>query len=231
MLEAHDFAQALKHPVWDFAVEIRSLREAGLTNNQIRWLVCSGYIEHAIERTELNSEKRVFHQVRSLALYEQSCFVLTSAGILTAREIELGQCQSAFAGVNHETDVAGDDFQRTVPRWDTARRELHWKTRLVKKFRVSAPNQETILTVFQEENWPPRIDDPLRPDHSTDPKERLHDTIKNLNRRQTNPSLIHFRGDGTGAGVRWDVCLPPQTSPRDPLPTLACTRCKEEDGV
>src|SRR5947207_475841 len=32
---------------------------------------------------------------------------------------------------------------------------------LVKHFRRPAPNQYLILDVFQEENWPERIDDPL----------------------------------------------------------------------
>jgi hypothetical protein len=34
---------------------------------------------------------------------------------------------------------------------------------VVKEFKLPAPNQETILTAFQEEGWPPRIDDPLPP--------------------------------------------------------------------
>ena len=35
-----------------------------------------------------------------------------------------------------------------------------------------------------------------------DPKQRLHDTIKCLNRRQLN-CLIQFGGDGTSEGVIW----------------------------
>ena len=32
----------------------------------------------------------------------------------------------------------------------------------------------------------------------------LNDTIKCLNRKQKN-ALLHFRGDGTGEGVIWEV--------------------------
>ena len=64
-------------------------------------------------------------------------------------------------------------------------------------------NQEAILTAFQEEGWPARIDDPLPPHPEQDPKRRLNDTIKCLNRKQSQ-SLIHFRGDGTGEAVIWE---------------------------
>jgi hypothetical protein len=35
------------------------------------------------------------------------------------------------------------------------------------------------------------------------PKILLHDTIKDLNRRQL-PYLIHFKGDGTGRRIGWE---------------------------
>jgi hypothetical protein len=75
---------------------------------------------------------------------------------------------------------------------------------VVKQFKSPAMNQETILTAFEEENWPPRIDDPLPPEPDLDPKRRLHATINSLNGRQKNP-LIRFVGDGTGEGVRWEL--------------------------
>lgn len=75
---------------------------------------------------------------------------------------------------------------------------------MVKQFRLPAPNQETILTAFQEESWPVRIDDPLPPKAEIDPKERLHNTIKALNRNQKQRRL-KIKGDGTGEGVMWEV--------------------------
>ena len=75
---------------------------------------------------------------------------------------------------------------------------------LVKQFKLPSPNQETVLMAFQEEGWPPRIDDPLPPHPELDPKRRLHDTIKCLNHNQQN-RLIQFHGDGTGEGVLWEL--------------------------
>ena len=68
--------------------------------------------------------------------------------------------------------------------------------------RWPARNQELVLTVFQEEGWPKEIDDPLVPIGGRQSKERLHDTIKNLNRSQ-KIRLIQFRGNGTGEGIVW----------------------------
>jgi hypothetical protein len=76
--------------------------------------------------------------------------------------------------------------------------------KLVKRFRVPSPNQERILAAFEEEGWPPRIDDPLPPHPEQEPKRRLRDTIKSLNRHQIN-RLLHLTGDGTGQGVRWNT--------------------------
>ena len=90
-----------------------------------------------------------------------------------------------------------------VPVWDCDRQELRWGGTLIKQFKVPSPNQETILAAFEEEHWPPRIDDPLPPQMDQEPKRRLHDTINTLNRNQKN-ALIRFLGDGSGQGVRWE---------------------------
>jgi hypothetical protein len=56
---------------------------------------------------------------------------------------------------------------------------------------------------FEEEGWPPRIDDPLPPSPEIDAKSRLRYTIKSLNKRQKK-QLIHFMGDGSGEGIMWE---------------------------
>src|SRR5947208_16269474 len=66
-----------------------------------------------------------------------------------------------------------------------------------------APVQDTILSVFQESGWPTRIDDPLPPAAGQDPKLRLREVVKRLNRHQ-RPYLIRFRTDGRGKGILWE---------------------------
>jgi hypothetical protein len=90
-----------------------------------------------------------------------------------------------------------------VPSWDGQRKELRLGEELVKQYRWPAVNQELVLAAFQEESWPPRIDDPIPAALTQDAKCRLQDTIKSLNRNQKR-RLLHFRGDGTGEGILWE---------------------------
>jgi hypothetical protein len=83
-----------------------------------------------------------------------------------------------------------------VPTWDRQRQELRVGLIIVKRFRVPAISQETILAAFEEESWPPHIDAPLPQRHDQSPKPRLQETIKSLNRNQKCP-LVRFLGDGS----------------------------------
>ncbi len=72
----------------------------------------------------------------------------------------------------------------------------------MKRFRVPAENQEAVLSAFQEEGWPSRVDDPLPPAEGVVIKERLKFTIRRLNAAQIERRM-HFFGDGTGEAVCW----------------------------
>jgi hypothetical protein len=89
-----------------------------------------------------------------------------------------------------------------IPHWDSVRRELWLGKRLVKRFRQPALAQETIVAAFQEEGWPPYIDDPLPPHSGQDSKIRLRTTVQNLNRNQRTP-LIRFVANGHGKAIGW----------------------------
>jgi hypothetical protein len=203
LAEAFYYASDTRRDVWDFAVERDRLLATGLAPNDLRWLICKGYVLHAREVTRPGKEGRQFHPARGLIFAERSCFVLTGAGAAFAAFLgnETARLRRRFPDLAISHDVVPAELP--TPRWDGDRRELRLNGRLVKRFKVASPNQETILAVFQEEGWPPRIDDPLPPLPEQDPKRRLHDTIKCLNRHQKN-RLIRIIGDGTGKGVRWE---------------------------
>jgi hypothetical protein len=93
-----------------------------------------------------------------------------------------------------------------LPVWDADRRELRLGKLVVKRFRQPAENQELILAAFEEDGWPPRIDNPLASDGDTDAVDRLHDAVKKLNRQAKR--LIRFRSDGRGTGVLWERAAP-----------------------
>ena len=105
-----------------------------------------------------------------------------------------------------------------LPQWDQQCRVLRVGQCVVKQFRRPSPNQDMVLSAFQEEGWPHRIDDPLPPQGEQGPKCRLHDTIKWLNRHQEH-RLIRFLGDGTGEGVCWELIS-------DAAPALCATAPK-----
>jgi hypothetical protein len=90
------------------------------------------------------------------------------------------------------------------PHWDPEIRVLRVGREIVKQYRVPSPAQEAILAAFQEEGWPPHLDDPLPPLPDGSPADRLRSTIRNLNSNQKK-RLIRFRGDGTGQGILWEL--------------------------
>lgn len=205
--QAYDYSRDLQRIVWDFAVEIDVLRRAGLNNNDLRWLHYKGYIEHGREITEPGDIDRNFQRRDDLTLTPESCFVLTEdgahvLGIAGRRQVlaSQGETNGHFPVVRA---VETDEPDSLVPRWDSDLREFQYGGSIVKRFRTPSPNQETILAAFEEEGWPTRIDDPLPGAPEIDPKQRLHDTIKSLNRNQLD-RRVRFRGDGTGEGVRWE---------------------------
>ncbi|HJT33427.1 MAG TPA: hypothetical protein VJ783_15395 [Pirellulales bacterium] len=225
LVESYDYARDLGCDPWDFAVELTSLRRLGVTNWDCRWLEGKKYVQHAAELTMPGEPVRTFRQGGVLLFGKRTCFVLTEAGEHFARRIcrespgsRLGTVGPASlpsdgaalldapapAGGVALAGANGDLLEQSLkPVWDRDRQQLRVGKKIVKEFKVPAANQEVILAAFQEEHWPPRVDDPLPPHPEQDPKRRLHDTINSLNRNQKQ-SLIKFLGDGSGQGVRWE---------------------------
>jgi len=126
--------------------------------------------------------------------------------------------------------VNGTNRQQKAPVVTPCPAAVHYNTELfelivngivVKQLDIRATNQIAILTAFQEEGWPPRIDDPLHP-NSGDSKSRLRSTIHCLNGCH-HPHLVHFFADGSGKGIRWKLI----SSPKKRSPTQ---RLKQRAG-
>jgi hypothetical protein len=201
LLQAREYADQTSGDRWEFAVEIQELVGLGLSRNDLRWLVRMGLVEHAREVTVAGDNGREFRSTGDLTFTKRTCFILAPDGLDAARRFNA--CGSENGAV-----ARGVRLQRvvpsTVPEWDPQKRELRVGGQVVKRFKWHAVNQEMILAAFDEEGWPARIDDPLPPQLDQDPKRRLHDTIKCLNRKQKN-RLLQFRGDGTGEGILWEL--------------------------
>jgi hypothetical protein len=208
LVEAHFCACHAERDRWQFAVEVDDLHSLGLSKNSLRWLVHKGYAEHALELTPGQAVARVFRRTASLKFSAASCFVLSDAGVDFAASLSTGQCYlpptaEVFADVRQQIAMDGDALAPPAPpQWDKHARILRVGEQVVKHFRVPASNQELILSAFQEEGWPPSIDDPLPPAPEIDAKRRLHDAINRLNGNQ-KVRLLVFKGNGNGRGVYW----------------------------
>jgi hypothetical protein len=212
LMDAATCAQDVGAELWQFSVEISALLRSGLTTNECRWLVAKGLAKHACEMTTPDADRRVFQPCTNLALPKRTCFVITDRGMTCTTELLRSQPKRHVPepqhSIAHGRHVTGNGEPHVVsPTWDSDRQQLRVGRVIVKEFKVPAANQEAILAAFQEEDWCPRIDDPLAPKLNQDSKRRLHDTINSLNRNQKT-ALIRFLGDGKGEGVRWGFVEP-----------------------
>ena len=200
LLRAHDLALDSNSPPLQFAVEIQSIIKSA-DRNDLRWLMMKDVIHHYREITAAKDKTRTLERDVSMKFTRASCFVLSPAGVESVRG--LPQVEHHVAAIRRTKPVIRTD----QPTWDSSRQTLRFGEELVKQFRVPSPNQQAILAAFEEEDWPPRILDPLPPHPAIDPKRRLHDAIKGLNRNKKSDS-VRFLGDGTGEGVQWEITEP-----------------------
>jgi hypothetical protein len=199
LANAHDYAADVNCDPWQFALEIDRLFAIGVTTSTLRWLVMKGFAAHAFEVTRPNDTSRKFRPGRNLAFTEKTRFVITSAG----RSLLKAGLDNAQSRHLPNRDISVKD-ENALPRWDRDERVLYLGRQIVKQYRVPSPNQQAILSAFQEEGWPRFIHDPLVPMAGLAPKQRLRDTTRCLNANQ-KVRLIRFRGDGTGERVCWEL--------------------------
>jgi hypothetical protein len=208
-----EYARDLETGGWEFAVEDDALFQAGFSAIDLRWLIARGYVEFAQLAAPSEGKEQIPEKKRPFAT-KNACFILTSAGAAFAMQILAQTLQPVAPAENGKARQVGDvsshavvepslSRQKQKPSWDRDRKELRFGACVIKQFRWAAVNQETILMAFEEEDWPTRIDDPLPQKLNLDPKNRLHDTIKCLNRNHKK-RLIRFSGDGTGEGIYWN---------------------------
>jgi hypothetical protein len=206
LLEAYDWARASRFDPRQFAVKIERLRDAGFSDTHLSWLVCSGYMEHAHELTLPGDKERTFRDEGRLNFRRRSRFVLTDAGAVLARPI----CRNPAATSTPSDDpLADSEFAsntagRSRPVWDRRQLQLTLGDKLLMQLSSRASNLSCILDAFQEENWPPQIDDPLTVTQGRNSKRRLRGAIEKLNLSLLVPD-IHFSGDGSGESICWKL--------------------------
>lgn len=206
----NDYANDVGQDIWQFAITINELHQLGLSDSDMRWLLCKGDLLHADEITKVGDSRRTFRALGIFTLTESTCFISAQRQCRTFESVSPLNCQIAkdsTRGIEGNPQVVGSsvtEAKKLIPLWDDIRHELLLGEFVVKRFKHKSRNQESILATFQEDGWPYKVYDPLSPTKDCDPKRRLNDTIKGLNHHQEN-ALIRFRGDGTGEAVVWEL--------------------------
>jgi hypothetical protein len=194
LFEAHQAARQLGAKPRALACQLSSLHDVGINDAVLRWLVTKKLVDHLWEITRPRQHDRAFREAVNLRFTSASCFVLTGAGVgLAERLAASGQLR---AGLARKAD-------RDLPHYDSERRKLFFKGKIVKQFKQPAANQEPILLGFEEEKWVRRLADPIPGQTGIDAKHRLNGAITKLNSNQINP-ILRFHGDGTGTGILWE---------------------------
>ena len=194
LAEARGLAAAANRDPWEFAIELATLLATGASASALRLLVHEGYLDHAREVTRSGDALRRFRPIANLSFPPGTCFVLADAGLSYLRE----------GGPDSLAAPPVDGPRQCRPVWSARERTLLLEDRLVLRYLYRSPNQELVLTVFQEEGWPSRIDDPLPFVAGLDAKQRVRDTVRALNAKQAE-RLISFRSDGSGQCVVWQL--------------------------
>ncbi len=109
MLAGYDYASDLACSPWDFSVEIDRLLARGITTSDLRWLIKRGYLSHAREITGAgDAERRFESQGKNLAFFDDTCFVLTAAGLaLLGRDPEETERSLRVAGMPGQPRMPG----------------------------------------------------------------------------------------------------------------------------
>ena len=154
--KAGRYAAETGRDIWEFAVSIAELRRDGISDSDLRWLVCRGYLEHANEIAATCSERK-YDRHASLRFCKRTAFIITDAGVAFAREsLERfdGHNGAPDAGAdavvdsNHPTmpkmihDGHCESNGKILPKWDRDRRELRCDGQIVKVFKLPSPLQE-----------------------------------------------------------------------------------------
>jgi hypothetical protein len=211
LVRAYQYSQDTQLDRWEFAIPVAEFRYAGVTISELRWLLFSGLALHARETIHANGQYRKYTRLDIRSLPSDACFILSDKGV---KSLDTAVRPAGLPKTMHVKDLHTNGIPQinstskigvtvdSIPHWDLNRLELKFQGVLVKAYKSLPSNQGSILTAFQEEKWPVRIDDPLPPISSQDSPRRLSDAIKQLNRSQEN-ELLRFCGDGTGKGVVW----------------------------
>jgi hypothetical protein len=184
-------------------VSLEHFHNQGVGKDVLLWMFYHGHIECLDSAPGRTNGSAGLPPEEGALPTAASNFSLTEVGEAFA---DLFLAQALLPASEEEFEETWELLQmgRLVPGYDQDSRLFFWGCHVLKHFRQPSCNQVLVLCTAEELDWPAWFDDPLPPVPLSNPKVRLHDTVKDLNRRQ-EPYLIHFKGDGTGTRIGWEL--------------------------
>lgn len=209
LLEAHEQQNDHENGRGKPAVSVQTLRQAGVSEADLRRLLTNGYAEY-----QRPSKRQSRGQTRpTSALAGRGRMTLTEPGALLSRQFlyPLSKRQGAAEVKRRPGGLGKSNLSLRFPDlslpavryWHPDNRELWWGDHLVKRLMRPAPVLEAILSTFQISHWSERIFDILTPTGIRINKYQLKDVVSTWN---DSPGADYFRlhRDGSGLGVRWE---------------------------
>ena len=194
LLEGYECAWDLRASAWSFATELSDLLAEGCSQVLLRWLMRKGYMKARLFE-QSRSRGRDLSAISHDAFPSGTRFVATKTGAVVAR-------RSLRLSSGKITGRGRCSFYR--PAWINSRGELRFRDQPVAYLCYEESYQRTLVDTFHQRRWPKRLQDPL-PQADESPvnvKQRLRNTVKNLN-RHLKGSGLRFYVTGAGRFIGW----------------------------
>ena len=194
LLEGYECAWDLRASAWSFATGLSDLLAEGCSQVLLRWLMRKGYMKARLFE-QSRSRGRDLSAIGHNAFPSGTRFVATKTGAAVARR-SLRLLSGKVTGRGRCSSCR--------PAWINSRGELRFRDQTVAHLAYEESYQRTVVDAFDQRGWPKRLQDPLprADDDGVNVKERLRNTVKNLN-RQLKGSGLRFYVTGAGRLVGW----------------------------
>ncbi len=231
--QAYRYAKDAGASPWDFALEIDTLFEAGLTVSDLRWMVAKGFVEHGQETSIYGDQHRSFLAGQGFNFMTSTCLILTPNGAALAEFVmkELTTATNStlsIDGTSPENNGRGASHNDRPTINNSAGNNSSVVTnnaggplQSVQKPRWDATRRELSLAGVTVKHFrvPARnqeiiltvFEEECWPEHIDDPLPFSNDVDSHtrlhdtINRlnRCQSTPLLNFRSNGTGSGVFW----------------------------
>lgn len=187
-----------------FAASMKRLREAGMEDGALQWLLWRGYLLQVAADGSLLASSGGQRRRRPPQFQDDTSFILTDAGVAFAS----GWIRPALpaldsGGRSSHAEIVEPDPLAPDVAWDAAAGVLCVSGVQVRRVRKDASVLREILDAFQRADWPLQVRI-LPTDADSEAKLRLRNCVQRLNRGCERAIEFHTCDHGTAVCWRRD---------------------------